>query len=70
MMKEKCFAERKDGECHALQNKKCDGCKFYFPRKLLKNNPFYEYSYDNEYRHKYDMKIYKVPKDLVMKKED
>lgn len=69
-MKEKCFAERKDGECHALQHKECDGCKFYFPRKLLKRNPFYAYSYETEYAFENEKRLYKVPEELIMKKDD
>lgn len=70
MKKEKCFADRKDGECHALISKDCKGCKFYFPRKELKRNPFYEYSYENEYAYISDRKVHKVPEELVMKKDD
>ena len=69
-MKEKCFADRKDGKCHALIEKKCEGCKFYFPRKKIKRNPFYEYSYESEYAYSSDRKIHRVPEELVMKKED
>jgi len=69
-MKEKCFAERKDGECHALKCKECNGCKFYFPRKLLKHNPFYEYSYETEHAFENAKRIYKVPDDLIMKADE
>ena len=65
-MKEKCFADRKDGTCHALIKKECEGCRFYFPKKLLKNNPFYEYSYENEYNFVFDTKSKKIPKELIM----
>jgi hypothetical protein len=69
-MKEKCFADRKDGECHALIKKECNGCRFYFPRKLLKDNPIYEYSYDNEYKFRYDVKKRKIYKEIIMKEDD
>lgn len=69
-MKEKCFADRKDGTCHALRKKKCKGCRFYFSRKNLYHNPFYAYSYENEYAHKSDARIHKVPEELIMKEED
>lgn len=69
-IKEKCFADRKDGTCHALIKKQCKGCKFYYPRKMLYHNPFYAYSYENEYAHKNAIMLKKVPMDLVMKKED
>lgn len=69
-MKERCFADRKDGECHALVKKECKGCKFYFPRKLIHHNPFYEYSYENEYAFENAKRIHKLQDDLIMKKED
>ena len=67
---ERCFADRKDGKCHALRYKKCEGCKYYYPRTKLKDNPFYEYSYENKYKHQFDMKVRKISDDLVMKKSD
>lgn len=69
-MKNKCFADRKDGTCHALRKKKCKGCKFYFPRKNMYHNPFYAYSYENEYAHENAVRVYKVPIDQVMEKDD
>lgn len=69
-MKKKCFADRKDGTCHALSKKKCKDCKFYFPRKNLYHNPFYEYSYENEYAFENAKRIYKVPDDLIMKADE
>lgn len=69
-MKEKCFAERKDGKCHALTEKACDGCKFYFPRKLIKDNPFYEYSYVNIPKMVYIKKLKLIRQDTIMKIDD
>lgn len=69
-IKEKCFADRKDGTCHALIKKQCKGCKFYYPRKMLYHNPFYEYSYETKQAHKSDARIHKVPEELVMKEDD
>jgi hypothetical protein len=69
-VKEKCFANRKDGQCHALSKKECDGCKFYYPRKLIKDNPFYEYSYVNEAKMKYIKKLKLIRDENVMKIND
>ncbi len=69
-MKEKCFADRKDGECHALVHKECEGCSFYLPRKLLKNNPFYEYSYQNIGKMNYIKKKYNIRDEQIMKEND
>lgn len=70
MEKEKCFADRKDGKCHALTEKECGGCRFYFPRKFLKDNPFYEYSYVNEAKMRYIKKLKLIREETVMKEED
>ena len=69
-MKSICFANRKDGTCHALIKKSCKKCKFYYPRKLLYHNPFYEYSYESKYAHENAVKIYKIPADQIMKSDD
>lgn len=69
-MKDKCFAERRDGECHALKEKKCKGCKFYTPRKEIYHNPFYAYSYETNYAHESDKRFHKIPDELVMNIED
>lgn len=69
-MKEKCFADRKDGTCHALINKKCKGCKFYKPRDDIKDNPFYEYSYENIGKMKGIIKDKLIRKDQIMKLGD
>ena len=69
-MKERCFADRKDGKCHALKNKECEGCKFYAPRSSIKNNPIYEYSYEDKRRCKFEQKVRKVSLDIIMKKND
>ena len=66
-MKEKCFADRKDGKCHALTEKKCDRCRFYFPRNLLRDNPFYEYSYVNIPKMKYLKKAKLIREEMIMK---
>lgn len=68
--KERCFADRKDGTCHALYEKKCEGCKFYFPRKLIKYNPIYAYSYDSAYQHRKDAIEHKVSKAQIMGEND
>lgn len=69
-MKEKCFADRKDGACHALTKKECEGCGFYFPRQLIKDNPFYEYSYENKPKMTYIKKLKLIREENVMRKED
>ena len=69
-MNERCFADRKDGMCHALIKKECKGCKFYCPRDKVKDNPFYKYSYDNEYKFVFDTKTLKIPKEYVMCEND
>lgn len=70
MKKNKCFADRKDGTYHALIHKNCEGCRFYFPRKDLVDNPFYEYSYTNHYRMGLIKKRKQIVERLVMKKDD
>ena len=67
---EKCFADRKDGKCHALKDKECLFCYFYTPRSKIKNNPFYLYSYDSYYRAELDRKRRNIRKSEVMKKTD
>ena len=69
-MKEKCFADRKDGTCHALTEKECEGCRFYCPRKLIKDNPFYEYSYTHTYMMERLKKQKQIAEKLVMKADD
>ena len=69
-MKEKCFADKKDGNCHALDKKECEGCKFYFPKKLVKDNPFYEYSYQNIGKMNYIKKKYNIRDEQIMKEND
>lgn len=68
-MKEKCFADRKDGSCHALIKKECKRCKFYYPRNLLKDNPFYEYSYEDIGKMKHMKKEKIIRKDQIMTKD-
>lgn len=69
-MKERCFADRKDGTCHALIYKDCRNCRFYAPRSSIKNNPIYEYSYEDKRRCKFEQKVKKVAGDIIMKKND
>ena len=65
-MKENCFANRKDGECHALIKKQCEGCKFYKAKERVKNNPFYAFSYLDKERHKKDIEKYRIKKEQVL----
>ena len=67
---ERCFAERKDGKCHALKKKECLFCSFYTPRSKVRHNPFYKWSYDNYYRAELDRKRRNIAKEDVMKKTD
>ncbi len=69
-MKERCFADRKDGTCHALRYKKCEGCKFYTPRSKVKNNVFYRWSYKDNKIFNIDRIKRNVPMEYVMKKSD
>ena len=69
-MKEKCFAERRDGKCHALVNKECEHCSFYTPRSKVKNNVFYKWSWDNNYRAELERKRLKIDKKDVMQRRD
>lgn len=69
-MKEKCFADRKDGTCHALKCKECEGCRFYFPRELVKDNMFYEYSYQSIGKINYFKRKYNVREEQIMKETD
>lgn len=69
-MENNCFANRKDGTCHALTEKQCNNCKFYKHKAKVKNNPFYEWSYKNKERFKNDKRSRKIPDEYIMKKED
>lgn len=42
-----CFARIDENTCNALIKKECKNCKFYKHRAMIKNNPFYAYSYDD-----------------------
>lgn len=70
MIKERCFAERRDGKCHALTTKRCEFCSFYTPRSEVKNNPFYRWSYKTYYKAELDRKERKIKTEDVMKKAD
>lgn len=70
MEKEKCFADRKDGTCHALIRKSCVLCEFYCPRNKVTDNPFYEYSYTNERKMELEKKKRFIFEKAVMKKDD
>jgi len=67
---EKCFADRKDGTCHALTKKECDFCKFYTPRSKVKNNVFYRWSWANNYRFNLERIKRNIEMKDVMKKSD
>ena len=69
-MKERCFADRKDGTCHALSYKNCEYCKFYTPRSKVKNNVFYRWSWENNYRFNLERIRNNIPMSSVMKKSD
>lgn len=68
--KERCFADRKDGTCHALIEKNCKGCRFYCPRSEVYHNPFYEYSYETKYAFESGLRLHKVKEEFVMRKGD
>jgi hypothetical protein len=70
MEKVKCFADRKDGTCHALIKKKCILCEFYCPREIVKDNPFYEYSYTDKRKMKIEKERRRITENLVMKEND
>ena len=70
MEKEKCFADRKDGTCHALIRKNCMLCEFYCPRTKIKDNPFYEYSYVNKRKMEIEKERRRITDNLVMKVND
>lgn len=66
MKREDCFANRKDGKCHALIEKNCENCKFYTPRDKVKNNPFYKFSYENEIKMKFLIKRTRIKKEDIL----
>lgn len=49
MIRKNCFAYlRETNECNALTELDCTFCRFYKPRKEVKNNVFYKWSFKNE----------------------
>ena len=61
-----CFADRKDGYCHTLKEKKCKDCRFYTPRCKVKDNPFYKYSWTDEAKMKEICRRRLIKKNQIM----
>lgn len=61
-----CFADRKDGKCHALTKKECEGCRFYTPRCQMQDNPFYRYSWTDKNKMEDIVKRYLIKKNQIM----
>ena len=47
MVKRDCFAFISTYECNALKEIDCNKCAFYKPKKEVKNNVFYPWSYSS-----------------------
>lgn len=70
LTRERCFADRKDRTCHALVKKECEHCKFYTPRSKVKNNVFYRWSWDNDYRFNKEFRKRRIELKDVMRRND
>lgn len=66
-IKENCFAyDNNRKRCHALKELDCTSCHFYKNKKEIVDNPFYKYSWKNEYKIQRIIKKYKIAKNKIL----